>query len=614
MSGEQGFGALARALAGFLDRLEGDGGPLLRLSAALLVSAVRRGHTCLDLVDAGGRTLGEVVAEDCPPGREAELLPSAATWRTGLSGLRVVGSPGAYAPLVLDPGGRLYLHRYWTHEKAVAGAILDRLVPGEEEQVPAEVLASALDRLFPGSRDRPDWQRAAAAVAAMGRFAVISGGPGTGKTYTLVRVLALVAEMEALGGRRARMALAAPTGKAASRLAEALRAARESLPSTSRDVLPLIPTEASTIHRLLGYGRPERRLPLDLVVVDESSMADVSLMASLVRALPPRARVVLAGDRDQLSSVEAGVVLGDICDTGAAHGWTPAAADRIRGVCPGLGEVPADPGEPPIAGSIVVLRRNYRMAEGGELDRLAQATNRGDAEEVLTRLGSGSVATLKTWRDEGELGAHLAEAVVPWFRGCLRASTPEELFQAHARQVVLCATRKGPAGVEEVNTAIVGALRHAGLVSRRSGPDRRWFPGLPVIITVNDYAVRLFNGDIGIAPTPILAPATGAGRVCLVSRPEGGWRAISTARLPAHEPAFALTVHKSQGSEFDRVLLVLPRTVSPVLCRELFYTALTRARTGVTVLGTPEIVRHMVERRTRRRSGLRDLLWATGTG
>lgn len=618
--GAEGFDPLGRALTGLLTRLEGGpeagGGGVLGLTACLLVNAVGHGHTCLDVVEAGGRSLAELLAEDCPPGREAEQLPSATVWREELRRLGVVGTPGVYRPLILDEAGRLYLHRFWVHERTVADAVRSRL--GEVSSEPSQGFETELERglraLFPDTPGHPDWQRAAAVIAATRRFAVVSGGPGTGKTHTLLRILALVAHLELAAGRHPRIALAAPTGKAAARLAESVRAGKAALPPSAAPILRLIPTEASTIHRLLGGyidRRDGARLPVDLLVVDECSMVDVSLMASLLRALPEDARIVLAGDRDQLSSVEAGVVLGDICDTGSEHAYPPGTRERLERLCPGLPLPPATRQEPPIAGCVAVLRHNYRSREDGELAALARATNRGDADEVIGRLQGGTDATLRPWKDEKELETLLEEAVVPWFRAVRRSRSAQELFGAYNAQVVLCALRRGPAGVEAANETIRRALDTRGLT--RGGQGRSWFPGLPLMVTVNDYAVRLFNGDIGIVPpADVEAELAGvpAGRACVVSRPEGGHRLVSTARLPAHETAFALTVHKSQGSEFDRVLLVLPRTTTPVLCRELFYTAITRARGSVVVMGTPEIVRSMVERRTRRRSGLRDLLWS----
>jgi exodeoxyribonuclease V alpha subunit len=271
------------------------------------------------------RTLGEV-GENGPM-----IAPPLADWRTALRQSPVVGRPGDYAPLILDDAGRLYLYRYWAYERQLAEDVLRRLAD-EPSGVDIPRLRAGLDRLFPPAGDAEvDWQRIAAAVAVLKQFCVISGGPGTGKTTTVIRILALLAEQAA---RPLHIALTAPTGKAATRMQEAIRLARDRLP-VSPAIREAIPGEAMTIHRLLGY-RPgsvrfrhdrDNPLPVDALVVDEASMVDLALMAKLVRALPPRARLILLGDKDQLASVEAGAVLGDIC--GDSTGFSPAFRERL---------------------------------------------------------------------------------------------------------------------------------------------------------------------------------------------------------------------------------------------------------------------------------------------
>jgi exodeoxyribonuclease V alpha subunit len=339
-------------------------------------------------------------------------------------------------------------------------------------------------------------------------------------------------------------------------------------------------------------------------VVDECSMADVSLMASLFGVLRPEARLVLAGDKDQLASVEAGVVMADICDTGREHGYAAADAAALQAATgQAVPETMLRDAEPGLSASISVLRRNHRMPDQGGIARVARAVNRGDAEEVLDLVtgGAGVEVQLLPYESTAELHELVTSGTLPWFREYLAADAPERLFQAYGRRAVLCAVRRGPAGVEGVNRAVVSALRRAGAVTSPGV----LFPGLPLVVTVNDYSVRLWNGDIGIVAPPRL----GGGARCLFARAEGGFRHVSPARLPPHEPAFALTVHKSQGSEFDDVVLVLPSAPTPVASRELLYTALTRARRAVTVLGSPLVLRWMVEHPTVRSSGLRDLLW-----
>ena len=436
------------------------------------------------------------------------------------------------------------------------------------------------------------------------RLCVISGGPGTGKTTTVVRILAL------LLGQRAdlRIALAAPTGKAAARMEEAVRAAKARTPLADA-VRERIPDEASTLHRLLG-ARPgrarfrhdaERPLPLDALVVDEASMIDLALMAKLVAALPPRARLVVLGDRDQLASVEAGAVLGDLC--GDVPGFSDGFrrhVERITGDRLPAGHASASP----LADAVVLLTRSHRFAAGSAIGRLAAAVNRGDAATVQAVLGDARSEGLG-WRKGESATAHAAGAVAayaPYLAQVQSGAALADAFAAFRRFRVLCAHRRGPWGVETMNRLVEEELRRRMLVEAGTA----WYLGRPVLVTQNDYALGLYNGDVGLAvPDP-----DEDGRLRVAFEVEGGGvRLLMPSRLPAHEPVWAMTVHKSQGSEFDRVLLVLPDEDSPLMTRELVYTAITRARDGVEIAGDDTILLAAVERRLVRSSGLRDALW-----
>ncbi len=588
---------LERHVAGFVGRCAGDPRPETALAAALASRAVATGHVCLRLDDPLAGL--DAAPEDLP-------LPDPAAWARALAGSPAVGRPGEFRPLVLDGAGRLYLYRYWRYEHQVARHVAERAAR-PDLPVDRARARQALDRWFPGGGGtEPDFQRVAAATALLRPFTVISGGPGTGKTFTVVRLLAVLAAQP--GGRDLRVALAAPTGKAAARLQEAVREA-----SGVAD-LGQVPDEAFTLHRLLGLvpGSPRPRrgpddpLPHDLVVVDEVSMVDVALMAKLLEALRPSARLVLVGDRDQLASVEAGAVLGDLCDTGRDHGIPPDFARRLEELTGESLAGWARP-EPPPARSLVVLRRNWRFPADSPVGRATRAINAGRAGEALAVLreargqGLGFRPAPPPEALDRALEPVVAEHFGPVFR-VLAGGRPEEAFEAFQRFRILCALRKGPFGVEAVNRTVRALLARQGLVPA----EGEWYPGRPVLVTRNDPAMGLFNGDVGL----VFADPCAAGslRVLFPTR-DGGYRRVPPLRIAACETVFAMTVHKAQGSEFDRVLLILGDRPSRGFSRELVYTGITRARLGAEVWASEEAFRQAVERRAVRASGLRDALW-----
>ena len=593
--------ATDRHFAAFIRREAGDGSRLLELVTALASNAVGNGHICLNLADIAGGAL-EVDGA-------ALQLPPLAELKAELIGSRVVGAPGAARPLVLDGDGRLYLYRYWLYERDLARVVL------EKAALPASGLDEALllagvARLFPGAAaNELDWQKVAALAAVAKCFCVISGGPGTGKTSTVIKILALL--LEQAGGEKLRIALAAPTGKAAARLKESMRAMKEKL-ACSPEIKALIPEEVSTIHRLLGVRagsarfrhNAENQLPFDLVIVDEASMVALPLMAKLAVALKPRARFILLGDRDQLASVEAGAVLGDICGGGRPE---PFSADFARFVKRVAAEAIPDgceaPGSP-LCDCLVVLRKNYRFAGESGIGGAGRAVNDGDGAGALRLCRDGALSDLG-WRQapapEGIKKA-LTEMVLAGYAPYLAATSAAEALKLFDRFRILCALRQGPYGVAGVNVLVEEILAEAGLIEA----DNRWYRGRPVMITVNDYNLKLFNGDIGIVlPDP---EGEGAPRVFFPSA-DGGVRKVSPVRLPAHDTVFAMTVHKSQGSEFDRVLMLLPGNDSEMLTRELIYTGITRAKCAVTVWGDQQAFVAGVQRRVLRASGLREKLW-----
>lgn len=581
--------------------------PALALAIAAVSRANGDGDLCLDLAAAaGGPVLGDAPGDAAWTGLPAQPLDE---WLDALRGSGVVGAPGETQPLVLDAAGRLYLAKYHGFEQAIAAGLAQRL--RFRDDVDATALRPLLARTFPDAGPG-DGQRLAAALAALRGLAVVSGGPGTGKTHTVARLLALLIALAQ--GRGLRIRLAAPTGKAAARLAESLQATVAQLradPATAATA-DAIPTEAVTLHRLLGYGvgggfrhGPDHPLPVDVLVVDEASMVDVPLMARLLAATPPAARLVLLGDRDQLASVEAGSALGDICNHGAPTAWSGDLCGRLRAL--GLAPPPAADGarQGPMADSLAVLTESRRFAAGSGIGALAQATNAGDADAAFAALeGGGDIV----WRPVAveALAEAVAAEVQTYLAAYRETADPADAMRRFGAVRLLCAVREGPWGVGALNALAERALARLGLVA----PDREHYAGRPVLVTQNDYALGLFNGDVGLLlPDP---DAGGALRACFAA-PGGRLRRVLPARLPAHETCFAMTVHKAQGSEFDRVVVVLPGHDSPVLTRELVYTAVTRARRAVAIWASREGLATAIGRRVARSSGLRDALWGSSS-
>lgn len=595
---------LERAFVRFLATLSDEPpSPALLLAAAWAVRAEQQGHPCLAL---------DELAEGAAPFLQLEgdaLLRIREVWAAAVAAdpewMRhplVAITPDAAAgntPLVLH-GHRLYLRRLWRCEEQVGRGLHERASAMDTAGTHAAA-QSWLARLFPPRPDgQIDWQRRACEIALAGRFTIITGGPGTGKTYTAARLYALLCLLCAgtPGAAMPRIALAAPTGKAAGRLQQSIVKALESLHAVLGDELPpeagpdRVPG-AQTLHRLLGAHRETRSyarnaarpLDCDVLFIDEASMVDLEMMAALLSALRPEARLVLLGDRDQLASVEAGAVLAELCDA-------PAGS--------------------PLAGRVVALQRSHRFADG--IGALAAAINKGD----LT-------ATLDAFRQDPRihlrLGATPTAVVDEAVRGyrswieVLRSRPPDEssegevyrewvhaLLQAFDRFRVLCAVRDEAWGVAGLNAAIERVLSASGDIEG----GQEWYAGRPVMVTRNDPLLGLANGDIGL-----VLPSPGGGLRAWFS--EGAaLRSLSVARLPPVETAYALTIHKSQGSEFGHVLVVLGERLHAGLTRELLYTGVTRARTEVTLMGgDPEMLTATVQRRTRRCGGL---LTTTGRG
>ena len=532
----------------------------------------------------------------------------ASTARDRLLETRVVGTPQAPSnlPLILDDGGRLYLHRYFDYERRLARRLM-RLADAPLDTVALAPLRTRIGALFAGNAGqldgRPDWQKIAVALALLRRLAIVSGGPGTGKTTTIVSVLACLLEQ----WPDCRVRLAAPTGKAAARMLDAIRARAATLPL---DLAARFPSEAFTIHRLLGATRADdfrhhagNPLPIDVLVVDEASMLDLALATHLLEALPDPARLILLGDKDQLAAVEAGAVFSEI---GADPSLNVSMREHVAALTGIAAEriVPAPAIEAtPLRDSVVWFTDSFRFARDSGIGHLAGEINAGDAERTLAALRSQQDASI-AWLDDAARipqAATMASAVDGFapYLSAMRSRDIRAIFDAFGRFRVLCAEREGPRGVAGMNDAVGRHFRDALDHPLDPGSRSPWHPGRPVLVLRNEYVLRLFNGDIGI-----VLPDDDGRLMAFFPEGDGGFRAIALARLPEHDTAFATTVHKAQGSEFDEVLLVLPSRASRVVTRELLYTAVTRARTKVTIAAGADVVSSGIANRMRRHSGL----------
>ncbi|MCJ8203488.1 exodeoxyribonuclease V subunit alpha [Pseudomonas sp. RGM2987] len=644
--------ALDKAFVTFLHELAPDDDPLVLLAAAFTSHQLGHGHVCLDLFE----TLKEPdFALSLPPEGDLQtgVLPSQIL--TGLDGphwckalaasplvaLAVDESEDArQRPLVLS-GKRLYLRRYWGYERRIDEALRQRLA--DHEAAPDD-LRERLDGLFgPARATGPvDWQKLACALATRGAFSIVTGGPGTGKTTTVVRLLALLQAPAVENGKPLRIRLAAPTGKAAARLTESISQQVRTL-DVDESVRERIPCEVTTVHRLLGSRPGTRhfrhhsgnRLPLDVLVVDEASMIDLEMMANLLDALPSHARLVLLGDKDQLASVEAGAVLGDLCRD-AEDGWysprTRAWLEAVSGENLAATDLQQDlDGTHPLAQQVVMLRHSRRFGEGSGIGQLARWVNQQQPEKARQLLAQGQFADLLCLVLKGEHDGALERLLLEGRPGgpqgyrhylnLLRERRPpssrpledscwvdwaREVLSAFDEFQLLCAVRRGPWGVEGLNQRITTALLKARLIES----DHQWYEGRPVLMTRNDYGLGLMNGDIGIALKLPERDGPDAGKQVLrVAFPrndgQGGVRFVLPSRLNDVETVYAMTVHKSQGSEFAHTALILPDALNPVLTKELVYTAITRGKQWFSLIEPrPGVFEEAVRRKVKRLSGL----------
>lgn len=684
---------LDRALVRFLASEAPNAPTLLLLAAALASHQLGRGHVCLDInatLNAPDFALslppeGDDLTDPPPLPSDVLATLTLSEWQAALHHPLLTSEGPGNTPLVVvtthsangTPNTRLYLRRYWQYEQSLHQHIAARLEATDTESTGTEgqsgrpihwatgdashpgLLPQALNILFKQSNGL-DWQKTACALAAGSRFGIITGGPGTGKTTTVVRLLALLQTQQLAQhpSQPLRIRLAAPTGKAAARLNESIAGQVDALPlaelatllsehspaATASEIA--IPTEVTTLHRLLG-ARPDTRhfrhsaanpLALDVLVIDEASMVDIEMMAATLSALPAHAQCILLGDKDQLASVEAGSVLGDLCRRADAAHYTPATADWLaQATGQPLPEDFIDPAGQPLDQAITMLRVSHRFNEHSGIGQLAKAINqpghaqsereKQQAVSAVLRHGYSDIHHL-VMNDDTALDKLVIHGSPSGFAGngegrtdregqpiapptgyrhylnVLHAQRPRgesfeenqtafdawasEVLSAYSHFQLLCALRKGPWGVEGLNQRIASTLRREKLLYGSDYTlEKGWFEGRPVLVTQNDYGLKLMNGDIGIT-LAVPDPRNPQQKLLRIAFPTSDTdkpiRWVLPSRLHAVETVFAMTVHKSQGSEFLHTALLLPPTLNPILTRELVYTGITRAREWLTVV------------------------------
>lgn len=542
---------------------------------ALLLSYLRsHGHVCFSVGEYAGRKLEVLFGERST----VRNLPSFPQWKEHLSGSPVVGSGEERRPLVFrKEGSEVYLYRYWRYERLLIADIERRIRP-EREPEDGETDVEEI-RLICGGLSAESRQIEAVRKALSRPFCIVSGGPGTGKTAIVTKIVALLLKRNP----NCRIALAAPTGKAAARLKESiLRGKRFLADSVDASILDLITGETSTVHRLLGVRSKsagfrydnDNRLPVDCLILDEASMVDLAMMSRLFQALREEAKVVLLGDRNQLSSVEAGMVFADICS---------AKSDSVRA-------------------HIVRLTKSHRFDESRGIGRLSRLVLSGEGEAAYRLLGeaeNGDRTIGKVLPSPARFEPFVEEYILPYLKRYFAERSIEGAFSLFQSHMVLSALKKGPYGADSLNRTIERLAFDSGLVSRQEEN----YSGKPIIVTQNDYRLNLFNGDIGI----YWADEKTRRLSVRFETPEG-WRDVTPSRMPNHETAYAMTVHKSQGSEYDKIVFVLPETEHELSTRELVYTAVTRAKRCVEVWSTHAAFLRAVAGTTQRKSGLTSAL------
>ncbi len=569
------------------------------LLMVLISNWTEKGHICLDLSllsDENLYNLFDIDKIKLPPLKKIKDI---------LNNSSCIGMPGETTPLILD-NNSLYFHRFFIKEKKLINKIMTRINNNLElpEKIEKEIL-NILSNLFPKSEEI-NWQAAAALTSVLKRFLVISGGPGTGKTTTVIKILILLIELnkkDLLNGPNSmkplNIFLCAPTGKAAARLIESIETSKKEL-QYSNDILSMLPKEGYTIHRIIKKLALKNSLLPDVIIIDEASMVDLSILSELLSSIPDLTRVIFLGDKDQLASVEAGAVLGDICAGVSKYKHSAAFSNTISKYFK-INTETKNNDPPAIMDSIILLKKNYRFT--GSIYALSQAVNSGNHKFALNILRNSD--TQISWIDPEKNNQYrniLKEEFIEFFIQYISAENAEEAFHIFNSFRVLCALRKGPFGVVTINAWIEQILEEQGMIN----PYKRFYNNRPILIIQNDYNTGLFNGDIGLIRKD---NKSGNNLYAFFKDADGNFRKISPYTLPEHETVFSMTVHKSQGSEFDKVILILPDKPGSIITRELIYTGITRTKSNIQIISKESVFKHGISNYIKRTSGIYKALW-----
>lgn len=585
-----------REMLRFLEKEYGDLSDELRMCTVFLSLFIKAGHTCLPL-DRSPQEWIEILGLDL---ENSSIFQGEKIKVSELKSSSIVGSSDDMKPLILTDN-RLTFRRYRYYEN-IAGQWIS-INSSKKSTIGISVISvQILDDLFPTSTNELNWQKVAAALSLIKPFLIISGGPGTGKTTTVARILAL---HQKLSGEHLNIALAAPTGKAAGRMGEALNRELEKL-DLSEEQLKNFPTEAKTVHRLLWGTESRELLPpiqkkmlhYDLIIIDEASMMDLSLMYRLVDHLSENTRLILLGDKDQLASVEAGAVFADLCRK-SENGFLPETIEKLKEL--GIEEKLPKHEESEISDSIVYLTKSYRFGETSGIGRLSDLVKHQNPqnEELHSVFESYSDLKHQPFNYQKEDIEHILGDLKQKIENCSQINNPEEMLEFWKQSVWLMVLRRGLTGTERLNRLIEERLASERMVSMGSG----WYHGRPIMITQNDYNLGIFNGDMGVT----IVDEDGSVWVYVETGSE--IRRFKPQRLSHFDPAYFLTVHKSQGSEFNHVNFLLPQNDTPILTKELIYTAITRARESFFLYGNLDLFEEGLSRKTMRFTGLGEMLY-----
>jgi len=561
-------------------------------AAAACIYAQKNGHVCLDFTKWDE---GWLFDDKKSNQKLTDSIKKA--WLKALDKSPLVSGGGELQPLILE-SSRLYLHRFWSFEEELCHW-LNQKSSGTNEVSETEkgVMQSLLNPT--GDLFETNWQHVAVQLSFLKDLVVISGGPGTGKTFAVLNIIA--AHLLSKPEGEYRIALAAPTGKAARRLAESIESGRSNLPDHIQSKVE-IPDTAQTVHKLLGSDfrgasfsfNKENPLTYDLVIVDEASMLDMNMWVRLIRAVGSNTKLIVLGDKDQLASVEAGSILGDIC--GGENSFSDnivKSVSQIQGT-----NIPIAKEKPSINDCIVFLTKSYRFGENSGIQKFAAAVNESNPDLAIEILQDSTLADLSWLEPTSENMESIVRDYAVNHHAEFKTKSQDERLKASNKKKILCALRRGPFGVEQINGKVESIIKRKQNVLA----GRTWFEGRIVMATRNDALLQIRNGDIGIYTDE------GNG----VIQFEGEERqSLSANRLKDYESAFAITIHKSQGSEFDEVAVILSNQVNTVLSKEILYTAVTRARKNTLIIVNEDVLRKTILRSVSRRSGLKQKIWGS---